>query len=476
MDDYDYEEGLNLPAGLSISPRGTKIAYHLRTKIKVDTILEDDKDEKDEKEEPKEPTWKYVSSIWVADVGKPHSARRITDGADGSADDYAPKWFPDPKEEILIFLSNRGGEKDCNGYSKYGLCRLKLGDDGGDDADTEPDTEPVVFPSLSSHSIRQFAFDRRVGVQGVLYVSQTSSRRWRQHHAHVHSLQKFEERRIVSRPRGCDGLVTAVEPRLDRPGWTVPSKPVTPVTVRAARPKELLPTYNGNLRDVVYILRKWCTPEWEPTEGQDQEQAQEQTQEQTQQDQVQYNWLWLGGEGFPPRPVGLVTGFKSMPCPIVDVAWVGRQIYLLESSGSRSIIHSLDHIEKYRYKTTAVYGTGIGQDGKDGKDGKGDRHVVSINSLYLDMLVHTRGDDGDRLHFFVDGRTIWHKKGIIREVVAIRTERKEEGNRVRVRIVVMVMQDGRILQITVPDEAGDETEDEAKDRINNPQVVVLVEP
>lgn len=77
---------LEVPAGLCVSLAGDKVAYHTHTKWS-------------NRKDGAHPT----SSIWVADVGKPKSARRLTDGT--VFHDHAPRWSPNGR--YLFFLSNR---------------------------------------------------------------------------------------------------------------------------------------------------------------------------------------------------------------------------------------------------------------------------------------------------------------------------------------------------------------------------------
>lgn len=73
---------LEIPSGLRISPSGKQIVYA------VAPVSKKDKHE--------------ISSIWLAEVGKEHSARQITSGL---FNDRLPQWSPDG--ESIAFLSDR---------------------------------------------------------------------------------------------------------------------------------------------------------------------------------------------------------------------------------------------------------------------------------------------------------------------------------------------------------------------------------
>jgi dipeptidyl aminopeptidase/acylaminoacyl peptidase len=75
---------LLLPADISISPSGTQTLYSLSTFSKA--------------------TRNATSSLWIADIGKDHSARQITSGL---FRDEKPKWGPDGR--YIAFVSDRAG-------------------------------------------------------------------------------------------------------------------------------------------------------------------------------------------------------------------------------------------------------------------------------------------------------------------------------------------------------------------------------
>ncbi|KAL4904189.1 hypothetical protein BDW74DRAFT_168606 [Aspergillus multicolor] len=78
---------LKLPKDVHISPDGSRVVYALETFSTKEK--------------------RAVSSLWIAEVGVDHSARRITSGL---FKDEKPKWSPDG--QYIAFLSNRG--HDCS--------------------------------------------------------------------------------------------------------------------------------------------------------------------------------------------------------------------------------------------------------------------------------------------------------------------------------------------------------------------------
>jgi dipeptidyl aminopeptidase/acylaminoacyl peptidase len=76
---------LLLPSDISISPSGTQTLYTLSTFSKT--------------------TRHATSSLWIADIGKDHSARQITSGL---SRDEKPKWSPDGR--YIAFVSDRAGK------------------------------------------------------------------------------------------------------------------------------------------------------------------------------------------------------------------------------------------------------------------------------------------------------------------------------------------------------------------------------
>ncbi|KAL4923117.1 TolB family protein [Aspergillus undulatus] len=82
---------LKLPKDIHISPDGSKAVYALETFSQKDMTP--------------------VSSLWIAEVGKDHSARQITSG---SFRDEKPRWSPDGRH--IVFLSDRAGRGDSLVY------------------------------------------------------------------------------------------------------------------------------------------------------------------------------------------------------------------------------------------------------------------------------------------------------------------------------------------------------------------------
>ncbi|CAK7230753.1 hypothetical protein SEUCBS140593_007694 [Sporothrix eucalyptigena] len=132
-----------------------------------------------------ESTWTYTSSIWVADVGKAHSARRITDG---TFDDRSPKWSNNGK--YIVFVSNRHPPHD-----KSGLYRYWFG----------VDEQPVPF--LTSRNITQFAFPRG---QFLVYVLPNGTSSWKQQFFDPLSLEEVGRPRLKAYGKG---TVTAIAAR-----------------------------------------------------------------------------------------------------------------------------------------------------------------------------------------------------------------------------------------------------------------------
>ena len=78
----DYE----VPVGLALSPSGSHVAYGLRS-FWVRKANQD----------------KITASLWIAEVGKEHSARQITSG---KYHDFSPQFSPNGKN--ISFISDRG--------------------------------------------------------------------------------------------------------------------------------------------------------------------------------------------------------------------------------------------------------------------------------------------------------------------------------------------------------------------------------
>ncbi|OAA56331.1 Peptidase S9, prolyl oligopeptidase, catalytic domain protein [Niveomyces insectorum RCEF 264] len=91
---------LEVPDGLVLNRAADRVAYHTHTRW-------------NNHPHGQHPT----SSLWVADVGKAKSARRITDG---EYHDHSPQWSLDGK--CIFFLSNRRKKKkNSNNINKYSI-------------------------------------------------------------------------------------------------------------------------------------------------------------------------------------------------------------------------------------------------------------------------------------------------------------------------------------------------------------------
>lgn len=91
---------LQVPDALVLNRAANRVAYHTHTRWN------------------NHPHGRYpTSSLWVADVGKEKSARRLTDGE--AYHDHSPQWSPDGK--CIFFISNRRTKKKTknNRYSIY---------------------------------------------------------------------------------------------------------------------------------------------------------------------------------------------------------------------------------------------------------------------------------------------------------------------------------------------------------------------
>ncbi|KAL4966395.1 S9 family peptidase [Aspergillus stella-maris] len=136
---------LKLPKDLHISPDGSKVVYALDSFSRKDKYA--------------------VSSLWIAEVGKNHSARQITSGL---FRDEKPRWSPDGQS--IAFLSNRAkkGESaiymlSIGGFSEaYPVAKVVKGvkefewsgdgrfiafvsADGSEEIDETGENEPIVF-------------------------------------------------------------------------------------------------------------------------------------------------------------------------------------------------------------------------------------------------------------------------------------------------------------------------------------------
>ncbi|KAK4547437.1 hypothetical protein LTR36_001093 [Oleoguttula mirabilis] len=129
---------LQIPADLSFSPNGQRILYS--------TAL----------------TWGHrkdldgcaVSSIWVAETGKPNSARRLTTGL---SKDYNPRWSPDG--ESIAFLSDGPTPTE-----HWGIFVLHLRESGEDDSKAH-----LVTPSECQREIT--AFEWAPDGKSIAYIS-----------------------------------------------------------------------------------------------------------------------------------------------------------------------------------------------------------------------------------------------------------------------------------------------------------------
>ncbi|KAL1904414.1 hypothetical protein Sste5344_009864 [Sporothrix stenoceras] len=122
---------LEIPAGLCVNSVGNKVAYHTRTKWNNHKAGE-----------------QITSSIWIADVGKPKSAHRITDGTDFH--DHSPRWSPNGR--YLFFLSNRR-TRDKNYCLYYLDINIVENIDSVDTVDTLEDLDGLPMDEV--HNIIQ---------------------------------------------------------------------------------------------------------------------------------------------------------------------------------------------------------------------------------------------------------------------------------------------------------------------------------
>ncbi|KAL1896122.1 hypothetical protein Sste5346_004864 [Sporothrix stenoceras] len=200
--------------------------------------------------------------------------------------------------------------------------------------------------------------------------------------------------------------------------------------------------------------------------------------------------VWLGGDRRHPQCITVETQPSNpqayrepLPFPVADLAWAGTTLYILEGGG-RSVIYRLDYLSTFDYSCTEVYGAG-----------DDDGHVVGISGMSDDLLVHTRNEEGDRLHLMLSGRTIWQQRDAILEAVAVKYKKPDHHDDKsdkaaetyhKVLMVAMVLADGRVLSVKVPDKIKDKDADEPSDMVaaettdkkestGNPRAVVLGE-
>ena len=140
---------LPVPSGVCLSPDGLKVVYSVSPAAK-----------KDEHEK---------SSIWIADVGKEHSARQLTSG---HFHDEAPQWCPNKEDgsNCIAFISDRAklGESsaiyllDLRGGEPYPITKAENKKKVAP-FEWSPNGHSIAFTSSDEKSAEQTAKDEETG-------------------------------------------------------------------------------------------------------------------------------------------------------------------------------------------------------------------------------------------------------------------------------------------------------------------------